>query len=533
MNKHPKRFGRLVWYASALSLITVAIAIAASWLLYDYTVKLLTNNLRQRLLTISITQAANIDANDLADLQTKDDWKKPAWSRVVTKLHKAKYSNNDIVFMYIFRKVKDDPTKMEFVADADSLDPFANDTVNSLKNVDVNRDGKVEPDGPDKLQWPGQAYDEAADIPETKTAYDGPLTAADLYTDEYGTVLTGYAPIRDNAGNVVAILGTDIKADDFASVTRQTLYPFVGFIGFLVFIILGLSLVLVYIWRKQATDLMQLNKRQETLNQELTTTNEKLKEQDEQKTEFISLASHQLRGPLTSIKGFASMMLEGDFGELTVAIKSGIETIFKSSQSLVVLVGDYLDVSRMDQGRMKYDFSDFDLRKVAEQVVNEMKPNIKISGLEFKSEVDQTSDLFVHGDEGKIKQVISNLIDNSIKYTPKGWIDLTVKRDNRDKILILIKDSGVGIDEKVIPKLFDRFTRAPDASKTNIQGTGLGLYVAKKMVEAHRGRIWVESPGKGLGSTFTMELDALHKDKTEFNQKIEAKIAEVDKELGE
>lgn len=271
----------------------------------------------------------------------------------------------------------------------------------------------------------------------------------------------------------------------------------------------------------------------EKLNAELIEANTHLKEQDEQKTEFISLASHQLRGPLTSIKGFASMMLEGDFGELTKAVKDGIETIFKSSQSLVVLVGDYLDVSRMDQGRMKYDFTDFDLRKVAEQVVNEMKPNIKISGLEFKSEIDETNDLFIHGDEGKIKQVISNLIDNSIKYTPKGWVDLIVKRDSRDKVLIIIKDSGVGIDLKVIPKLFDRFTRAPDASKTNIQGTGLGLYVAKKMMEAHRGRIWAESPGKGQGSVFTMELDALHKEKTEFNKKIEAKMAEVDRELGE
>ncbi|MES2223878.1 MAG: ATP-binding protein [Patescibacteria group bacterium] len=292
--------------------------------------------------------------------------------------------------------------------------------------------------------------------------------------------------------------------------------------GFIVYI-LGKNI------KKENSDRIKIEK----LNRDLTTANSQLEEKDAQKTEFISLASHQLRGPLTSIKGFASMMLEGDFGELSKSIKEGIETIFKSSQSLVVLVGDYLDVSRMDQGRMKYDFTDFDLRKTAEQVVNEMKPNIKISGLELKTEIDEVSDLFVHGDEGKIKQVISNLIDNSIKYTPKGWIDLIIKRDDRDKIIVMIKDSGVGIDKAVIPKLFDRFSRAPDASKTNISGTGLGLYVAKKMMEAHRGRIWAESPGKEQGSTFIIEIDALHKDKTEMNKKIEAKIAEVDMELGE
>lgn len=306
-------------------------------------------------------------------------------------------------------------------------------------------------------------------------------------------------------------------------ITDTILNTFTLVISFFIVLILGRSI------KKENADRAKIEK----LNKDLTIANSQLEEKDAQKTEFISLASHQLRGPLTSIKGYASMMIEGDFGELSSSIKAGVETIFKSSQSLVVLVGDYLDVSRMDQGRMKYDFSDFDLHKIAEQVVNEMKPNIKISGLELKFEIDQDKDLFIHGDEGKIKQVISNLIDNSIKYTPKGWIELAVRRNDKDKIVITIKDTGVGIDSKVISKLFDRFTRAPDASKTNISGTGLGLYVAKKMMEAHRGRIWAESPGKGLGSTFTIELDALHKDNTEMNQKIDAKIAEVDKELGE
>jgi len=308
-----------------------------------------------------------------------------------------------------------------------------------------------------------------------------------------------------------------------AGVTDTILNTITLLISIFIVFVLGKNI------KQENIDRMKIEK----LNQNLVDANAHLKEQDEQKTEFVSLASHQLRGPLTSIKGYASMMLEGDFGELTSTIREGIETIFKSSQSLVVLVGDYLDVSRMDQGRMKYDFSDFDLCKTAEQAINEMKPNIAISGLKLESDIDTEHDLYIHGDEGKIKQVISNLIDNSIKYTPKGSINLIIKRDDRDKIRIKIQDTGVGIDPKVLPKLFDRFTRAPDASKTNISGTGLGLYVAKKMMEAHRGRIWAESEGKGKGATFVIELDAIHKDKSEFNKKMEEKIAEIDKELGE
>ncbi len=298
-------------------------------------------------------------------------------------------------------------------------------------------------------------------------------------------------------------------------------------------ITLLISIFIVYVLGKSIKKENEDRVRIEKLNRDLLEANEHLKEMDEQKTEFISLASHQLRGPLTAIKGYASMVLEGDFGNMPDLLKEAMETMYKSTQSLVVLVGDYLDVSRMDQGRMKYDFTDFDLKPLVTEIVAELQPSIKIANLELTSNVEDGEDYFVHGDEGKLKQVISNIIDNSIKYTPHGTIVLSLSRNDKDKILISVKDTGVGIDAKVLPKLFERFTRAPDASKTNISGTGLGLYVAKKMIEAHRGRIWAESEGKDKGSTFVIELDSLHKTANEINKKLEAKIKEVNAELGE
>src|SRR3989344_3590655 len=128
-------------------LVLIATFIFTSIVLYRHTVNLLTENLHERLLTISITAAANIDANDLESLQIEEDWQKPEWSRVVSKLNKAKYSNKDIVFMYIFRKTAEDNIQMEFVADADSINPYANTDEQSVNDVDVNRDGRVEADG--------------------------------------------------------------------------------------------------------------------------------------------------------------------------------------------------------------------------------------------------------------------------------------------------------------------------------------------------------------------------------------------------
>ena len=249
----------------------------------------------------------------------------------------------------------------------------------------------------------------------------------------------------------------------------------------------------------------------EVLAKDLQKANERLKELDKQKTEFISLATHQIRGPLGSIKGYASMILEGDFGAIPAKAKEGVDIMMKSAQALIIVVNDYLDVSRIEQGRMKFDFSDFDLKDLVKTVVSEFKPPVEQKGLELTFTCDEAKTYMVNADMGKIKQVISNLIDNSIKYTPKGSIHVALEQEsgkNAGKLLISIKDTGVGIRPEVMPNLFAKFSRAPDASKTNILGTGLGLYVARKMIEAHKGRVWAESEGQDKGSQMYIELTA-------------------------
>ncbi len=245
-------------------------------------------------------------------------------------------------------------------------------------------------------------------------------------------------------------------------------------------------------------------------NDQLGRANERLKELDQQKSEFISLASHQLRSPLTAIKGYASLLLEGDFGQLPEKIRETVEIIYKSTQAMAVLVGDYLDVSRIEQGRMRYDYSNFDLKELVENIVDELRPTVAAAKLSIKFECNQSDNYMIHADMGKLKQVFLNLIDNSIKYTPKGGMEVSLNKDNQNKkITFRIKDTGIGIPGEVLPRLFEKFTRAPDANKVNIMGTGLGLYVAKKMIEAHGGKIWAESDGKDKGSTFVVELIGL------------------------
>lgn len=333
-----------------------------------------------------------------------------------------------------------------------------------------------------------------------------PLILFSLYP-----VITGYAMLRHELFNVKIIATQLITFTLWVSILVRMLLSntlreqIAEAVLFLISIILGLLLI------KSIKSEIRQREKIESLAKDLELANEHLKELDQQKSEFVSLASHQLRGPLTAVKGYASMLLDNDFGALEGGVRDAIDKIYQSTQDLVVVVGDYLDVSRIEQGRMQYDFTNFNMKDLVETIITELRPNIERAKLSMAFDFDASCDFTVEADQGKIKQVIGNLLDNSIKYTPQGGIHVWLKRTQDSKILVSITDTGVGIDPEVLPRLFEKFTRAPDASKTNILGTGLGLYVARKMIEAHHGRIWAESAGQNKGSSFFIELDAAKK----------------------
>lgn len=250
----------------------------------------------------------------------------------------------------------------------------------------------------------------------------------------------------------------------------------------------------------------------ELLAKDLEKANVRLTDLNRQKSEFVSFATHQLRGPLTAMKGYASLLLEGEMGELGKEAKNGIMRISDSANTLVTIVNDYLNISRIELGAMKYAFDTIDLRNLVEDLVAELKPNIDKTGIKFSFTFENGVDYRTTADRDKLKQVFANIIDNSLKYTPRGSIFAHLSLDKtRHKLIFTIRDTGVGIAPETLPHLFQKFTRAENASKTNILGTGLGLYVAKEMIEAHHGTIRAESKGEGKGSTFIVELEPFAK----------------------
>ncbi len=306
-------------------------------------------------------------------------------------------------------------------------------------------------------------------------------------------------------GSNVLVLSLWILTASLLTIQDINISHAVTGITLIISIIFGLILI------QSVRNEVSQREKNERLAFDLTSANNRLLEIDKQKSEFVSFATHQLRAPLTAMKGYTSLILEGEMGKVNADVKQAVKRIFDSSSTLENIVDDYLNISRIELGTLQYNFDMVNLKDVLDSVVGELKPNIEKKGLEFNVMVNSTginTRFMVRADKDKIKQVISNLIDNSVKYTPSGSINVSLDKDtSRRKILISIKDTGVGISPDVMPKLFSKFVRADNANKQNIFGTGLGLYIASQIALAHHGRIWAESRGEGKGSEFYFELD--------------------------
>jgi signal transduction histidine kinase len=266
------------------------------------------------------------------------------------------------------------------------------------------------------------------------------------------------------------------------------------------------ALVGLIIVRSVKKEVVQ-HKEIEKLAVSLKKANKRLQELDQMKSEFVSIASHQLRSPLTSIRGHASMLLEGSYGKLSAKATEAINRISDSSAYMASSVEDYLNVSRIEAGNMKYERSDFDLKEETEQVVDDKRKEAMKEGLliTFKSDINKQG--IVNADIGKTRQIIHNLVNNSIKYTPRGTITIFVHDDiKKKKVYVDIIDSGIGIKSDELEDIFGKFERAHNANQTNVTGTGLGLFVARKMARKMAGDVTAQSKGVGHGSTFRLEM---------------------------
>jgi len=255
-----------------------------------------------------------------------------------------------------------------------------------------------------------------------------------------------------------------------------------------------------------------LQKEVDSQTKELRDANLRLQQLDKAKSEFISLASHQLRTPLTIIKGYISMMLEGSWGEMASKQREQLDKVYISNERLIKLVEDLLTVSRIESGRLDFNWELVPLEEMVENVVKEFGQiaNKKKLYLKFIKPKKRLSKIKI--DSLKIRQVVQNLIDNALHYTEEGGATVRLEQ-KQNKMIFSIQDTGIGVSSKEQVVLFEKFSRGREVGKLHTEGVGLGLYLGAKMVEAHQGKIWVESEGRDKGSTFFFSLPIKKKKK--------------------
>jgi len=250
---------------------------------------------------------------------------------------------------------------------------------------------------------------------------------------------------------------------------------------------------------------------------QLKSANHKLQQLDKLKDEFVSIASHELRTPMVSIKNYLWMALAGKGGKLTEKQEFYLQRAYDSSNRMTKLINDMLNISRIESGRILLHVTELNLPELIDRIIDENQARAKQVGVKLHREkttrrrgsTKETELSTVLADQDKVAEVLVNLIGNALKFTPKsGTVSVRVEADDEYAYVSVI-DDGVGLEKEQIPKLFKKFGMVKDSYRSYAeaaQGSGLGLYVSKSIIELHEGDIWVTSEGRDKGSTFCFTL---------------------------
>lgn len=246
----------------------------------------------------------------------------------------------------------------------------------------------------------------------------------------------------------------------------------------------------------------EIQRREEVTNlaHSLEKANLRLQELDRQKTDFLSIASHQLRTPLSILKGYIELIKDGGYGKPTKGIVETLDNMDSSNEHLIKLVDEFLNISRIEQGRTKFVFKTDDVFAVIEDVKKELYLRAKDKKIELVSSKRGIVPP-VEMDAEKVRHVIFNFIDNAIKYSGAGKIATSLEAEDNG-VTVRVCDKGFGFNKVDEANFFQKFYRGENVKGTNVTGTGLGLYVCRKFIEAHGGKVWAHSPGLGKGSEF-------------------------------
>lgn len=291
-------------------------------------------------------------------------------------------------------------------------------------------------------------------------------------------------PLQDSQGKVIAVVSSNMLTTDAdEAINRAYGISFMVLVGSVI-VIVGL------LFRHfRLVGYAQLLTKQKEVNQTMS--------------DFLSVATHELKAPTAIIKGYLSNVMDGTFGPIDDTIKKQLETAYAQTDRLNELVRDLLNVSRIEQGRIEYTITAVDTRNLLEMIVTNYHSIAADKGLELRTDIPESIPM-VSGDAGRLQEIFTNLIDNAIKYTPHGTV-IVSQRVDKNMVITSVKDTGFGMSPEARRRLFQRFYRIRTSQTQDISGTGLGLWIIKQYIEAMGGWIEVESI-EGTGSNFIVAM---------------------------
>lgn len=325
---------------------------------------------------------------------------------------------------------------------------------------------------------------------------------------------TAYAIVKQNLFGIKIVLTallvsfiSILLAVDIFLFTESVGLQFLKVIGLLAFLYMGRQLIKSVLGEQERAEKMEI------LTQELEQANAYLTEIVEMKNDFLHIVSHQLRTPLTAIRGFISMWEDGDFDSYSPRKMSDIRRrIVGNVDRLNNLVNDMV-VAMESEGDMNMDFRPVDVEVLVKGNIDMMKPTYEKKGLYIRYKKENKRLPEIEADGKYLSQVFMNLTDNAEKYTQKGGLKIKIERDHstslgasKDNLKILFIDTGIGVVAEDKARLFKKFSRGLDSSRINPNGSGLGLFIIKQIIEKHHGKIKLESEGAGKGTTFIITL---------------------------
>lgn len=462
----PSRLGSVLPISFVILLVTVSL-ILAGMALYHRGQSIMQEQLKDKLRSTAAAASLQFDAAALVRIRDGDTIDtSEELKRAAHQLQKIKELVTQVRFAYIMKKT-DDPNVLTFIGDADM-------TLTD-EELDTNEDGQV--DETEEASVTGEEYD-ITDFPKMKEeAFLHPTTDDTVNEDRWGTIISGYAPIRDENGQAVAILGIDMSADEFLTLSRSIFSPVALLLALVAFCCIGGGSIL-FLWKRR----MEIMERLEI-----------------ERSGLLRLAFHQLGGPLTII----SWSIEELEEEGPASIQRTIANIQEGVKRLTGILKTLKDADMVHTGKLEYRTEVLLLSSILQRVVKESGAKLAVRRQTVNLDLDETVTITI--DPKLLGGVAQELLTNAIDFSPDGG-KITMKCRKAGRFAeFTITDHGCGIPKKDLPRLFGEFTRGSNATKYKADGNGLGLYIVKGVVEGSGGTVTIDSI-EGKGTTVTVRL---------------------------